>query len=368
MTMMKNKASSVSIVFFITTILFRLVNSQQTDSCSSNLNINGLPFDSTSLSCAPVWAPNNFILRYARTSSNLWSFVLSAPAANSYVAMGFSSNGEMVGSSAIVGWISSDQTGIIKQYLLSGRTPGQVLPNQGNLNISSSMVISQSARIYLIFQLNTAEQPTSRLIYAVGQDGFLPSASTSTLSKHSDMATTTLNYVTGQTRTQGTPYARLRKSHGLLNMLGWGILMIIGAIVARHLKHMDPLWFYCHISIQSLGFLLGLSGVITGLVLNNKLNNDVSTHKSLGILILVLGCLQIMAFLARPNKESKVRKYWNWYHYTVGRILIIFAISNVFYGIHLGEKGTGWRAGYAVVISFLILFAIILEIRMRMRK
>ncbi|KAK2647460.1 hypothetical protein Ddye_014949 [Dipteronia dyeriana] len=367
MTMMKNKASPVSIVFFITTIFFRLVNSQ-TDSCSSNLNIAGLPFDSTSLSCAPVWAPNNFILRYSQTSSNLWSFVLSTPAVNSYVAMGFSSNGEMVGSSAIVGWISSGQTGTIKQYLLSGRTPNQVLPDRGNLNISSSMVISQSSRIYLIFQLNTAAQPTSRLIYAVGPDGFIPSATTSTLTEHLDKATTTLNYVTGQTRTQGTPYTRLRKSHGLLNMLGWGILMIIGAIVARHLKHMDPLWFYCHISIQSLGFLLGLSGVITGLVLNNKLDNDVSTHKSLGILILVLGCLQVMAFLARPNKESKVRIYWNWYHYTVGRILIIFAISNVFYGIHLGEKGTGWRAGYAVVISFLFLIAIILEIRMRMRK
>ncbi|KAK1567019.1 hypothetical protein Q3G72_007268 [Acer saccharum] len=367
MTMMKNKASSVSIVFFITTILFRLVNSQQTDSCSSNLNINGLPFDSASLSCAPVWAPNNFILRYAQTSSNLWSFVLSTPAVNSYVAMGFSSNGMMVGSSAIVGWMSG-QTGIIKQYFLGGQTASQVMPDQGNLNITSSMVISQSSRIYLIFQLNTAEQPTSRLIYAVGQDGFLPPASSSSLTQHSDKASTTLNYVTGQTQAQGTPYARLRKSHGLLNMLGWGILMIIGAIVARHLKHMDPLWFYCHISIQSLGFLLGLSGVITGLVLNNKLGNDVSIHKSLGILILVLGCLQVMALLARPNKESKVRKYWNWYHYTVGRILIIFAISNVFYGIHLGEKGTGWRAGYAVAISFLFLIAIILEIRMGMRK
>jgi len=267
----------------------------------------------------------------------------------------------MVGSSAIVGWISSDQTGTIKQYLLGGQTASQVMPDQGNLNINSSMVISQSSRIYLIFQLNTAVQPTSRLIYAIGPAGFLPPASFS-LTEHSDKATTTLNYVTGQAQTQGAPYARLRKSHGLLNMLGWGILMIIGAIVARHLRHMDPLWFYCHISIQSLGFLLGLSGVITGLILNNKLDSDVSIHKSLGILILVLGCLQVMAILARPNKESKVRKYWNWYHYTVGRILIIFAISNVFYGIHLGEKGTGWRAGYAVAISFLFLIAIIIVV------
>ncbi|KAH7576567.1 hypothetical protein ACOSP7_003000 [Xanthoceras sorbifolium] len=370
--MMMKKASSVSVVFFIT-ILFssgllpELVNSQ-TDSCSSNLNIDGLPFDSTSLNCIPVWAPYDFILRYRQASPNQWSFVLSAPAANSYVAMGFSSNGMMVGSSAIVGWMSSDQTGTIKQYFLGGQTPRQVTPDQGNLNITSSMVISQSSRLYLIFQLNT-NQPQSRLIYSVGPDRVLPSAAAGfTLTEHRDMVTTRLNYVTGETQTQSTPHAQLRRSHGVLNMLGWGILMIIGAMVARYMKQWDPIWFYSHTLIQSLGFLLGLSGVITGLVLNNKLDADVSTHKSLGILILVLGCLQVLAFLARPDKESKVRKYWNWYHYMVGRILIIFAISNVFYGIHLGEKGTEWRAGYAVVVAFLFFIAIILEIRMWMRK
>lgn len=77
---------------------------------------------------------------------------------------------------------------------------------------------------------------------------------------------------------------------------------------------------------------------------------------------------QVMAFLARPDKQSKVRKYWNWYHHNIGRILIILAVSNIFYGIHLTEKGTAWRAGYAVVVAFLILVAIILEIRIRMRK
>ncbi|CAB4321395.1 unnamed protein product [Prunus armeniaca] len=86
--------------------------------------------------------------------------------------------------------------------------------------------------------------------------------------------------------------------------------------------------------------------VVCGFVLNNKLNADVSTHKALGIIILVLGCLQVMAILVRPEKESKTRKYWNWYHQGVGRILIIFAIANVFYGIHLGEKGKAWNAGY----------------------
>lgn len=87
-------------------------------------------------------------------------------------------------------------------------------------------------------------------------------------------------------------------------MLGWGILMIIGAIAARYLKQHDPLWFYSHVIIQSLGFLLGLSGVVTGLVLYDKLGVDVSAHRSLGITILVLGCLQVTIIKNVHNNQS----------------------------------------------------------------
>lgn len=61
-----------------------------------------------------------------------------------------------------------------------------------------------------------------------------------------------------------------------------------------------------------------------------------------------------------------MRKYWNWYHYGLGRALIILAVANVFYGIHLGDAGSGWNAGYAVVVCLLFLVAVILEVRLWM--
>lgn len=147
-----------------------------------------------------------------------------------------------------------------------------------------------------------------------------------------------------------------------MNILGWGILIIMGAIVARHFKQWDPFWFYFHASVQSLGFLLGVIGVITGIVLHNQLHIDFNLHKTLGIIILILGCLQVMAFVGRPNKESKVRKYWNFYHHNLGRILIILAIVNIFYGIHLGKEGSGWKVGYGIVLAILLSIAAIFEI------
>ncbi|KAL6209070.1 hypothetical protein ACLB2K_020013 [Fragaria x ananassa] len=368
------KGNSPFIVLITITItifgLSAIVNSQ-TDSCSSTLNLQSvtLPFDAASLHCRAVWDAHSYILRYSETTPGTWTFVLSAPAADSYIAMGFSSNGQMVGSSAIVGWMSPTEGGVIRRYYLGGTSPSLVELDKGNLVLTNySFITTQSATVYMGFQLVT-DQPQTKLIYSVGPTGLLPVAPNYRLTEHFDKVATSINYITGQTTSStGSPCTRLRRSHGVLNILGWGILMIIGVIVARHLKSYEPLWFYLHIGIQSFAFVFGIIGVICGFVLDNKISADVSTHKALGIFILVLGCLQVMAFLARPDKVSKARKYWNWYHQSVGRLLIILAAANIFYGIHVGGEGKGWNAGYGVVLAILVVTAVFLELKLWFRK
>ncbi|XAR60857.1 hypothetical protein NMG60_11034383 [Bertholletia excelsa] len=361
------KASSfLLIIFFLISGFSSQVNSQS-DSCSSNLNISSIQFDTSNLNCNPVWPAQDFILRYAEAGPNLWSFVLSAPNPNTVVAIGFSPKGNMVGSSAVVGWVASDGTAMIKQYFLGGQTPTMVEPDKGNLVINASMVATSSNRIFLTFQLTTA-MPERQLLYAVGPQGAFPVSPDFRLSQHSNKIATNINYVSGQSQTENSPYSKLRKTHGVLNMLGWGILLPIGVIIARYFKQHDPAWFYSHVSIQSLGFILGVAGVICGFVLEHKTSAAVKKHKGLGTFVLVLGSLQVMAFLARPDKASKYRTYWNWYHYTVGRLAIFFAAVNIFYGIHLGHAGASWNAGFAVVVVGLFIVAAVLEIRMWMRK
>ncbi|KAL9304079.1 hypothetical protein ACSQ67_021342 [Phaseolus vulgaris] len=337
--------------------------SQAADSCVSKLNLSvPLLFDTTNLDCLPVWNARGYILRYSQTSPNIWSFILSAPNTNSYIAMGFSPNGGMVGSSAIVGWISSSGAGGgMKQYYLTGLAPNQVVPDRGNLKVltNSTFITSQSSRLYMAFQLET-NQPLSRLIYAFGPNGVFPSTPSFALTQHQDKVSITLNYATGS-NALGNSYMNLKRSHGVLNILGWGILIIMGAIVARYFREWDPFWFYFHASVQSLGFVLGVIGVISGFVLNNQLHVDVSLHKALGIIIFVLACLQIMALIGRPKKESKVRKYWNLYHHNTGRILIILAVANIFYGIQLGKEGSGWNIGYGIVLAILLTMALTFE-------
>ncbi|XP_027113705.1 cytochrome b561 and DOMON domain-containing protein At3g07570 [Coffea arabica] len=367
---MKTCSIFIAATIFMLGILFSRVNSQAVaDSCSSNIDLVNvqLPFDTTSFNCNPVWSPHGFILRYKQTGASEWSYVLSAPNSNAYIGMGFSPNGQMVGSSAIVGWVGSDGTPAMKKYYLGGKNSNQVMPDQGNLEVGNSTIVTFSSRIYMAFQLVNTDTPDSLLIYSFGPPNQIPSPPSFRLTQHSDYVSTVLNYATGQTQTTSTNTNSLRKSHGILVMLGWGILMAIGAMVARYMRQWDPIWFYSHAAIQSLGFMLGLAGIITGLVLSNRVSANVDKHKAIGITVLVLGCLQLMAVLARPDKESKVRKYWNWYHHGVGRALIVLAAANVFYGIHISDAGSSWNAGYAVVLAALFVVALILEIRMRIR-
>ncbi|KAK9099233.1 hypothetical protein Syun_026278 [Stephania yunnanensis] len=58
------------------------------DSCNSVLNLNGsVPFDTTNLYCLSVWQAQDYILKFMQNGPSLWSFVLSAPYTNAYVAI-----------------------------------------------------------------------------------------------------------------------------------------------------------------------------------------------------------------------------------------------------------------------------------------
>ncbi|CAA6667734.1 unnamed protein product [Spirodela intermedia] len=344
-------------------------SSSPATSCSSNLGAeaaNLIPFNTSSLGCYTAWRSRDFILLYKQEQPGLWSFVLSAPDNNAYIAVGFSTNGRMVGASAVAGWVASGGAGVVKQYALRGTSSTDCPPDQGSLQLvpAKSTILSLSSRIYLAFQLNTT-QPQTRLIYAVGPRGSLP-GSDFYLAEHESMVSTAVDYTTGRSSGESeSSSSSLRRAHGVLTLIGWGVLLPIGMAVARYCKHWDPAWFYAHIFLQGGGFVLGLAGVITGFRLEDKVSDDVDTHKAIGIFILVSGSLQVVALLVRPKKTAKVRKYWNWYHHYLGRIAVAFAAGNIFYGLSLADEKSSWTIGYAVFLGLWFLLSLILEIRTR---
>ncbi|KAI9111203.1 hypothetical protein K1719_017814 [Acacia pycnantha] len=338
-----------------------LVRSQ--DSCSRNLDdVSDIPFDKSSLRCVPIWPAHNLIFRFAKDDSGNLNWVLSYPSdTDSYVAIGFSKDGSMVDSYADVTWINDGKEQILG-YSLDGKTPDQVKPLDHPKTRDIDPKTQPTAYFADIVPLNTA----SYLLFAIGpKDSFPSSTDNYRLNKHQDNIVVKINYKTGKVTLISS--SMLRRSHGWINMIGWSLLMMIGAIVARHCKQWDPLWFYFHISIQTFAFLAGVVGIICGFVLTRRVY--VTHHKNIGILILVLGCLQVISLMLRPRKESSLlRKYWNYYHHNVGRILLLFAFVNSFIGLSLGGEGSTWYAGYGASAGTLVVVAIILEIIMRIQS
>ncbi len=77
--------------------------------------------------------------------------------------------------------------------------------------------------------------------------------------------------------------ARLAKAHGAVQVMGWGLLLPIGALIARYCRAWDPAWFYVHVA-----------GIGTGVVLSHRVRpSGFYTHRGLGIIIFFLACLQV---------------------------------------------------------------------------
>ncbi|OAY69316.1 Cytochrome b561 and DOMON domain-containing protein, partial [Ananas comosus] len=74
----------------------------------------------------------------------------------------------------------------------------------------------------------------------------------------------------------------------------------------------------------------------------------------------------VLAFLIRPGKASKVRRYWNWYHHYVGRAAVACAIANVFVGLSLAHELSSWSVFYGIFIGVWAFACVVLEVKLRM--
>ncbi|KAK2365418.1 cytochrome b561 and DOMON domain-containing protein [Trifolium repens] len=312
--------------------------------------------------CKPVW--HTYELRYTK-HDDITTIILSAPYTVGWVGIGFSRDGKMVGSSAMVGWINKHGHAKIKQFYLRGNKSSEVIANKGELPLNNvpAAVATNGAEIYLAFQLQTT--------VPFGKQPILLAFSTKQLhehhlSKHDDKTTILFDFSSGAKSGSKDPSSngliQMRKNHGIMGILGWGLILPIGAIVARYFKHKEPLWFYLHSIIQFVGFAFGLVTVLLGLQLYSKMHVHIPAHRGIGIFVLVLSILQILAFFLRPNRDSKFRKIWNLYHGWFGRMALFFASLNIVLGMQAAGAGSDWKISYGFVVGIIIVAVIVLEI------
>lgn len=313
--------------------------------------------------CRPVW--NTFLLRYSRAKDDTMTIVLSATYTSGWVGIGFSKDGMMLNSSAMVGWISENGFSRIKQYFLAGFTASEIKADKGELPLTNvpPFVTVNGATIYLAFQL-TSSSSVSRQAILLAFGSRYPVHHRLTL--HNDKTVIYMDLSAGKedsgaVSTVASNILSTRKTHGVLALLGWGLVLPVGAIVARYFRHVDPLWYYFHVVLQFIGFLMVVAAVAVGRLLYGRLHANVAAHRGIGFFALVLSILQVLAFFVRPHMGSKKRMYWNLYHHWFGRIALLLGAVNIVLGIHYANAGNEWKIGYGFLLGTILVLCLVLE-------
>lgn len=65
--------------------------------------------------------------------------------------------------------------------------------------------------------------------------------------------------------------------------------------------------------------------------------------------------------LLRPKKDHKYRLYWNIYHHSVGYLVILLSIINIFTGLDILSPAKKWRHAYIAILVVLVANAAWLE-------
>ncbi|KAK4279121.1 hypothetical protein QN277_016874 [Acacia crassicarpa] len=196
--------------------------------------------------------------------------------------------------------------------------------------------------------------------------GYSPTIHPTTSSDLSSI--TTFDVLSGSSAAQHNVNIKsLRIIHATINAISWGLLLPIGAVTARYLRHIQslgPTWFYVHAGIQLFAFTLGTVGFAIGVCLG-RLSPGVeySLHRKLGFAVFCLGALQTVALLFRPKTTNKFRKYWKSYHHFVGYGCVVLGFVNVFQGFQvMGASRSYAKLAYCLGLSTLIGVCIALEV------
>lgn len=203
----------------------------------------------------------------------------------------------------------------------------------------------------------------NRGLYVQGYSPTIHPTSASDLSSVS-----TVDVLSGSSASQRrSSIQTLKTVHAVINAVSWGMLLPVGAVTARYLRHVQslgPVWFYAHAGTQLLGFLLGTVGFAIGVKLG-ELSPGVQygVHRKLGFAAFGLGALQTVALLLRPKTTNKFRKYWKSYHHFVGYGCVVIGVVNVFQGLEvMGEGRSYGKLGYCLSLSSLAGVCIALEV------
>ena len=236
-------------------------------------------------------------------------------------------------------------------------SPARTVRDGASVTIAATIRLSPN-RTTLHFVWN-------RGLYVQGYSPTIHPTDASDLASHA-----TVDILTTATESSPIASAKLQWAHGSLNELSWGLLLPVGAALARYLRPFASAgrpaaaWFYAHAATQAAGYLLGAAGFALGIAMGAASPGvTYKLHRGLGIAAATAGSLQTLAVFFRPKTTNRYRKYWKSYHHLVGYGCVVIGVVNVFQGFEvMGLGASYWKLGYCMALATLIGGCVALEV------
>jgi len=266
-----------------------------------------------------------------------------------WLGLGFSTNGQMVGSDAVIGWMdASSGVPSVGFYALDGQATGAIRKIENVLSASSLTTQTvNNKRVYTMeftrpwcitdgSQQRCLSATSSALLWAMGD--------MSRISFHTRRGsfTVALDGSSAADRLGISDRQYQRLAHAICMLLGWGVLLPFGASVAAGLRDRlgAPLWFRIHLGCQLAGLVIAISGVCIALVHFGPVS-EYGNHGKMGLAVMVLGILQPINGILRPPAtkygEGKTprRRAWEVLHKGSGWLALILALPTMALGAQL---------------------------------
>ncbi|KAJ7539628.1 hypothetical protein O6H91_11G102300 [Diphasiastrum complanatum] len=224
------------------------------------------------------------------------------------------SNPVMKGANALVAFRAANGSNLLT-YKLSDETYSGVLPSCSPIDLvimdKAVEITGTDVKIFASFQL----QPNQTVLNHIwnrgpGMDQFQPQA-------HDPIdirGALRINMLQGTVLPITPPHEKLKYIHGIVNTLGWGFLLPVGALTARYFRQFEleagtASWFYAHIILQSSGYVLGIMGWAIGMKLGSY-STEVAypQHRCIGITIFTFGSIS-SAKTQQESQASDVLEY-----------------------------------------------------------
>lgn len=271
---------------------------------------------------------------------------ISSPEPAGFISIGWSSDGSMIGSDAVICLASG--AGSVGMYKLVSKSDAAENANSEYSNVlSEAFVVVEDGQIACEFTRPLCVENAVPFGLSSSTIQISSKGTQDQISFHNLYYTSFSVFLDGRGAGDGVPVSELQRRqqiHGILMLVSWGFLLPAGAVIAKFYKNRDPWWFRLHLVCQIGGISLALASFILALgwfgpIYDVAITTEESrTHGTVGIVAMSLGLAQPVNGLLRPKHGHKFRFGWEVLHKGSGWIALFVAAAAVVLGINLFHR------------------------------